>query len=666
MKSRKAVFTVVFGLVVAAMVVALPGVFGGCEKPVVPGVQAGVDSGKGYRSPYDVAFGGDGMLAVSDRTLGELVLIDTAGAKVAHRVTLKGEPTGVAWSADNKHVYVSQFGAGSVADVDAASAKVARTFAVGPYPAGLALAAKRGLLLVAESGNDRLAAIDLATGKTKATVPLTCDPQFLAVTPDESLAVVANLRPVGDATRGDHAAVVSLVDLEHFTARAIVLPSGGNNVRGVRVSPDGRWAYVVHTLGKFMLPTTQLDRGWVNTNAMSIIDLKAGTVYCTVLLDLLSEGACDPWGMAISKDGRTMWVTLAGAQQVAKVDLGRLHPLLEGKIPKAGAANLSPADQEFAKKLALLEPYKNSGVQNTWFDVAADPSKRALLANDLTALPVADVLTRVGLGQAQGPRGTDLSPDGSRLAVAAYYSGQVLLLDPATLAVAGRIDLGPSRAIDEARRGEMIFHDGTYCFQHWLSCSTCHPSARSDGNNWDLLNDGIGNPKNTKSMLYAHRTPPMMAQGVRADMSAAVAAGFKFILFRQPSDTDVSSVEAYLRTLTPLPSPHLVAGHLSEQARRGKAIFESNAVGCAKCHSGPLLTNLKLCDVGTRNPNDNSSEFVTSMLVEMWRTAPYLHDGSAATMRDVLTSRNAGDKHGVTSHLTSEQIDDLAEYLLSQ
>jgi len=666
MKLRKAVFTAVFGLVVAAIVVALPGVFGGCEKPVVPGVQARVDSGKGYRSPYDVAFGGQGMLAVSDRTLGELVLIDAAGAKVAHRVTLKGEPTGVTWSADNKHVYVSQFGAGSVAEVDAASAKVSRTFAVGQYPAGLALAAKRGLLLVAESGNDRLAAIDLATGKTKATVPLTCDPQFLAVTPDESLAVVTNLRPVGDATLGDHAATVSLVDLEKFSARTVTLPSGGINVRGVKVSPDGRWAYVVHTLGKFMLPTTQLDRGWVNTNAMSVIDLKAGTVYCTMLLDLLSEGACDPWGMAISKDGRTLWVTLAGAQQVAKVDLGRLHPLLEGKIPKAGTANLSPADEEFAKKLALLEPYKNSGVQNTWFDVAADPSKRTLLANDLTALPVADVLTRVSVGQGVGPRGAAISPDGSRLAVAGYYSGQVLLLDPVTLAVASRVDLGPSRAIDEARRGEMIFHDGTYCFQHWLSCSSCHPDARADGNNWGLLNDGIGNYKNTKSMLFAHRTPPLMARGVRADMEAAVSAGFKFILFRQPNDGDVSAVQAYLRSLTPLPSPHLVAGNLSEQARRGKAVFENGQVGCARCHSGELLTNLKIYDVGTRNANDSSGQFVTPMLVEMWRTAPYLHDGSAATMREVLTTRNAGDKHGVTSHLTKEQIDDLAEYLLSQ
>jgi hypothetical protein len=39
------------------------------------------------------------------------------------------------------------------------------------------------------------------------------------------------------------------------------------------VSPDGRFAYVTHTLGRYQLPTTQLERGWMNTNALSIIDV---------------------------------------------------------------------------------------------------------------------------------------------------------------------------------------------------------------------------------------------------------------------------------------------------------------------------------------------------------------------------------------------------------
>jgi hypothetical protein len=52
-------------------------------------------------------------------------------------------------------------------------------------------------------------------------------------------------------------------------------------------------------------------------------------------------------------------------------------------------------------------------------------------------------------------------------------------------------------------------------------------------------------------------------------------------------------------------------------------------------------------------------------MVELWRTAPYLHDGSAATVRDVLTSRNSHDQHGRTSDLSKQEIDDLCAYLLS-
>ena len=57
--------------------------------------------------------------------------------------------------------------------------------------------------------------------------------------------------------------------------------------------------------------------------------------------------------------------------------------------------------------------------------------------------------------------------------------------------------------------------------------------------------------------------------------------------------------------------------------------------------------------------------FDTPTLIEAWRTAPYLHDGSAATMRDVLTEANQGDRHGKTSHLNADQLNDLVEYLLS-
>jgi len=52
-------------------------------------------------------------------------------------------------------------------------------------------------------------------------------------------------------------------------------------------------------------------------------------------------------------------------------------------------------------------------------------------------------------------------------------------------------------------------------------------------------------------------------------------------------------------------------------------------------------------------------------LIEVWRTAPYLHDGSAATIRDVLLTRNPKHSHGATSNLSPQEIEDLCAYVLS-
>ena len=127
--------------------------------------------------------------------------------------------------------------------------------------------------------------------------------------------------------------------------------------------------------------------------------------------------------------------------------------------------------------------------------------------------------------------------------------------------------------LSAVRRGEMLFNDATLSFQGWQSCASCHSDdARVDGLNWDLLNDGLGNPKNTKSLVWAHRTPPAMSTGVRDDAAAAVRSGLSHILFAVPSDDVATALDCYLRSLEPLPSPRLVDGQLSPAARRGEAL----------------------------------------------------------------------------------------------
>jgi cytochrome c peroxidase len=237
------------------------------------------------------------------------------------------------------------------------------------------------------------------------------------------------------------------------------------------------------------------------------------------------------------------------------------------------------------------------------------------------------------------------------------------------------------------RKGEFYFHSATICFQGWQSCSSCHPGdARADGLNWDLLNDGVGNPKNTKSLLLAHQTPPVMWLGVRETAETAVRAGIKHILFTKQPEEVAQAIDEYLKSLKPIPSPYLVPvgndvrnltsssatadtnsaaeWRLSPSAQRGKRLFIH--AGCAACHPPPLFTNLQQYDVGTRAPFDKPTDkFDTPTLIELWRTAPYLHDGSAATLREVLTTRNPKDQHGRTSNLSPKELDDLCTYLLS-
>jgi hypothetical protein len=55
----------------------------------------------------------------------------------------------------------------------------------------------------------------------------------------------------------------------------------------------------------------------------------------------------------------------------------------------------------------------------------------------------------------------------------------------------------------------------------------------------------------------------------------------------------------------------------------------------------------------------------TPSLRFVYDSAPYLHDGSAATLLDVLTTKNPTDQHGSTSGLSAQELDDLVSFMLT-
>jgi hypothetical protein len=88
-------------------------------------------------------------------------------------------------------------------------------------------------------------------------------------------------------------------------------------------------------------------------------------------------------------------------------------------------------------------------------------------------------------------------------------------------------------------------------------------------------------------------------------------------------------------------------------------------VGCHICHPAPLYTDLKPHNVGTRSPGEFTERFDTPTLIEVWRTAPYLHDGRYTTIRELLVDGRHGLSSGRLEALSEQEIQDLVEFVLS-
>jgi YVTN family beta-propeller protein len=224
--------------------------------------------------------------------------------------------------------------------------------------------------------------------------------------------------------------------------------------------------------------------------------------------------------------------------------------------------------------------------------------------------------------------------------------------------------------------------------RRWISCNSCHPGGDHDGRTWQ-------NPegkRNTTALFGVARTHPLHWSADRDEMHdfehtirGPLMQGRGLLAGHLPDalgpklagrSADLDALAAYCNSLEPTLSPHAAGpGKLDASAERGRVLFESEAIGCARCHPAPMYTDSKLdshpfvmhdVGTGTGDPTETlGPAFDTPSLVGVYRSAPYLHDGRATTLRDVLTTHNESDRHGKTSHLTPDDLDDLVAFLKS-
>jgi YVTN family beta-propeller protein len=601
------------------------------------------EAGK-YLGPSSVVAARDGArLFVAEWDARQVAVLDVAQGRVAARLPVPAEPSGMVLSPDGSKLYVTCAAPQStVCVIDTASLRIVGSIPAGHTAMGPAVSPDGKRLYVCNRFDTDVSVIDLAAGRQIARVRAVREPYGAVVTADGKSVFVINHLPLDRADGYDVAARVTVIDTATNVGSTIRLLNGSTSVRGLCLSADGKHVYVTHVLARYQMPTTQLERGWMNTNALSIIDTAQKKLLNTVLLDDVDLGAANPWGVACTADGRLICVAHAGTHELSVIDA----PALLEKLAKV------PADAKAAASAAAQKDDRGIYASTTAADVP----------NDLAFL--VDLRQRIEL-TGKGPRGVAIV--GGKAYVTQYYSDTLAVVDLAAKAdrPVSTIALGPEPNLSTQRRGEILFTDATICFQHWQSCGTCHPDSRVDALNWDLMNDGLGNPKNNKSMLLAHRTPPSMWSGVRPDAESAVRSGITHILFAVRPEAEAQAIDEFLKSLTPVPSPHLVHGQLSAAAQRGKALFHDEKIGCATCHPGPLYTDLKLHDVGSEGPYDRRTTFVTPTLVEVWRTAPYLHDGHYLSIKELLKEGNHSRNGGNAEGLSEQQLNDLVEFVLS-
>jgi YVTN family beta-propeller protein len=577
-----------------------------------------------FLSPGSMALDTKNGVLYTALTAAHKVAVSSTDNKFSTRyIEIGVNPNNVLLSRDRSKLFVSAGSAnGMLWVISLPDEKIICKVALAHTPMGMVENGDGRKLYVTNRFSNSVAVINCLKWKVVKYIAVVREPKIVVMSPKSGKLLVLNFLPMCKSTNVDIAAELSVIDTKQDrVSKYIRLTPGAHSAEGLAVSTDGRYAYISHVLSRYGLPVTQLDRGWVNSNALSLVDLGNQSLLCTVLLDDVEQGAANP--KAIVVEGSKLYIALSGLHSLMVIDEKRM--------------------------LQRIDSVKNGYKINNYIHSLNDLSTSlSFISNCKSRIPLS-ILSPAYLFCGNG-----------KIFISGKFTPSVECISSSKSQM---INLGTDDVLDSSRRGELAFNDASICYQGWQSCASCHPDGRADGLNWDQLNDGIGNPKNTKSLLFSHQTPPSMISGIRENAEIAVRKGMSFMLGTVLSEQVAADIDNYLKGMTPIPSPYLVNGKLSTSAKRGEKLFEKSQ--CSLCHSGKYFTDGKSYIVHSKTDDSPNTPYDTPTLREVWRTAPYLLDGRATTIQQVLREHNADDMHGVSNGLSNKEIDDLAEYILS-
>lgn len=565
----------------------------------------------------------------------------------------------------------------SVSVFDTATRARLAEIAVGAAPRTLAVAAD-GRVWVANKRAATLSVIDPATLAVVRTIalPRGAAPYGLAASANGFALVV--LEGSGTLLKFDTASFAQTGSL-----------GVGANPRHVALAADGATAYV----SRFVTPPAPGESGATPGNGNGeLLELSTATLALTRTITLATSSRPDfenqgrglpnyLGAAAISPDGTAAWVPSkqdniqrGGARDGLPLNFQNTVRAVSSRVVLAGGSEDLPGriDHDNAS-LASAAAFDPKGL---YLFVALETSREVAVVDAHGKRE----LFRFGTGLA--PQGVAVSADGQTLYVHNFMdrtvnvhdlrplaAGQLSAPLQATLATIASEKLAPS-----VLRGKQLFYDAAdprLARDRYMSCASCHNDGGHDGRTWDLSNFGEG-LRNTVSLRgragmgqgWLHWSNNFdevqdfegqirfLAGGTGLMADADFAAGTRSQPLGDPKtglSSDLDALAAYLASLDAFePSPHRPsAAALSSAASTGKALFTS--MNCASCHAGTAFSASGVntpANVGTLKATSGQrlggalTGIDPPTLRDVWATAPYLHDGSAATLEAAVRAHS--------------------------
>lgn len=593
---------------------------------------------KDYLSPINLAISpGDKFLYVVVQDAGELLAVDVEKNEVIRHIKVGNHPHSIALSADGKTAFVSNQWSDYVSVVDLGLMAETDSLVTGNGPSGLSLTSDGKYLYVVNGFGADVSVIDLSSKEEVRRLPVGNDPAGIAQSPDGGKFYITSRRAIIVPFGEPMASELAEINGKSRRLEAMKRVESAYMMENITFTPSGDLALMTLIRPKNLLPTVQVEGGWIMNHGFGIVEQDSSGRIIQLLIDEPNSYYADPFDIVISPDGKKAFISSAGVNRISVIDIDSVRALIHGHS---------------TEELDLIA--NNLGI-----------SKRY-------------VTKRIPTGSS--PKGLALSADGKRLFVAEQLNDKIGVINTETLEYTDAIDLGGPKKITVSRKGRRLFANAGGTFQNQYSCYTCHPDNHEDGLIYNMAGKDMGrNTTNTMSLRDINGTDPFKWNGKNQTVYKQDGMRFSTVLTRTEafSYPDLDALASYILTGIENP-PNLMynpEGELTASQLKGKAIFERCVDNygkeipengrCVTCHPAPYFSHFQYADVGTLASSDDSILFDTPHLNNIFASAPYLHDGRAKTLEEIWTLYGGQDRHGVVNDLTKMDLNNLVNYLKS-